>query len=59
MAQRDPNIVCSGLSHRFTQGEVRWRRFSTEVGGSAKVGSGLDHAASLCSVVALSGASPG
>ena len=38
---------------------VRWRRFSTQVGGLAKVGSGSDYAASLCSVVALSGASPG
>jgi SAM-dependent methyltransferase len=39
--------------------ELRWRRFSVQLGGLAKVGSGSDHAASLCSGLALSGASPG
>ena len=38
---------------------VRWRRFSVQFGGLAKVGSGSDYAASLCSGLALSGASPG
>ena len=42
-----------------TKGGLRWRRFSTQHGGLAKVGSGSDHAASLCSGLALSGASPG
>lgn len=40
-------------------GDVRWRRFSVQFGGLAKVGSGSDYAASLCSGLALSGASPG
>jgi len=39
--------------------ELRWRRFSVQFGGLAKVGSGSDYAASLCSGLALSGASPG
>ena len=38
---------------------LRWRRFSVQFGGLAKVGSGSDYAASLCSGLALSGASPG
>ena len=38
---------------------MRWRRLSAQFGGLAKVGSGSDHAASLRSGVALSGASPG
>lgn len=40
-------------------GGLRWRRFSVQFGGLAKVGSGSDYAASLCSGLALSGASPG
>lgn len=38
---------------------MRWRRLSAQFGGLAKVNSGSDHAASLCSGLALSGASPG
>ena len=38
---------------------MRWRRFFVQFGGLAKVGSGSDYAASLCSGLALSGASPG
>lgn len=39
--------------------EVWWRRLFGQIGGLAKVGSGSDHAASLRSGLALSGASPG
>ena len=50
----------SGHSHDDKRhGTVRWRRFSARFGGLAKVGSGSDHAASLGSRLALSGASPG
>jgi hypothetical protein len=43
----------------LADGRLRWRRFSVQFGGLAKVGSGSDYAASLCSGLALSGASPG
>jgi hypothetical protein len=39
--------------------ELRWRRISVQPGGLAKVGSDSDYAASLCSGLARSGASPG
>jgi hypothetical protein len=47
-----PSALAAALS-------LRWRRFSVQLGGLAKVGSGSDYAASLCSGLALSGASPG
>lgn len=47
------------LLRQFESPLVRWCRLSAQFGGLAKVGSVSDHAASLCSGVALSGASPG
>ena len=66
--QGGPPKLCGGLrlaslSLSTTRGRrhlrLRWRRFSVQFGGLAKVGSGSDYAASLCSGLALSGASPG
>ena len=48
-----------GYEHLDSIEDVRWRRFSVQFGGLAKVGSGSDYAASLCSGLALSGAGPG
>lgn len=56
-----PDLIYQALpkSDQESFGWVRWRRFSVQFGGLAKVGSGSDYAASLCSGLALSGASPG
>jgi len=48
-----------GVMKTFGLVVLRWRRLSVQFGGLAKVGSVSDHAASLCSGLALSGASPG
>ncbi|WP_293321518.1 hypothetical protein, partial [Phenylobacterium sp.] len=52
---QDGDVVTRELHLHDHAGEaLRWRRFSVQFGGLAKVGSGSDYAASLCSGLALS-----